>query len=224
MIKRRMTQMTNYQKNPDSIKIACYGIIAWASYSFIITMIFGTTEQISAQAVSFSVIEAVIFVGSSIATLNKRYLFLWVIIIALIIDTLLIFSSPFFSPLALILRLGLLFLVIIAIKKSNEVIPVNEEFKEPSSYEGKSKINDKEERKNIAEEFVFNNTEEFYSNILKLSKYPTVEEIKKNYRDEIQKYHPDKVEHLGDEFKRIAEKKTKELNEAYNYFRKKYSF
>lgn len=224
MTKRRMTLMTNYQKNPNSIKIACYGIIAWVTYSLIFTIIVGITKQISAQTVSFSVIEAAIFVGSSVATLNRHYLFLWVIIISLIIDTLIIFSSPYFNPLALIIRLGLLFLVIIAIKKSNDIIPSNEEFTDSSSSREKSKIDDKEEQKDIADENVSNNTQEFYSSILKLSQNPTIDEIKKNYRNEIRKYHPDKLDHLGEEFKIIAEKKTKELNTSYSYFRKKYGF
>jgi len=50
----------------------------------------------------------------------------------------------------------------------------------------------------------------------------TKEDIQKNYRDLIQKYHPDKVEHLGDEFKELARVKAKEIIEAYEYFRKKH--
>jgi len=29
------------------------------------------------------------------------------------------------------------------------------------------------------------------------------------------KYHPDKVDHLGEEFKKLAEKKFKDIQEAY---------
>jgi DnaJ like chaperone protein len=36
------------------------------------------------------------------------------------------------------------------------------------------------------------------------------------------KYHPDKVGHLGDEFKKVAEDKMKELNVAYEYLKKKF--
>ncbi len=36
-------------------------------------------------------------------------------------------------------------------------------------------------------------------------------------------YHPDKVGHLGEEFKSIAEEKMKEINVAYGYFEKKLS-
>jgi hypothetical protein len=41
------------------------------------------------------------------------------------------------------------------------------------------------------------------------------DEAKKAYRKIITQYHPDKVSHLGVEFQRLAESKTKELNEAY---------
>ena len=35
-------------------------------------------------------------------------------------------------------------------------------------------------------------------------------------------YHPDKVRNMGDEIREVAERKAKEINEAYDYFRKKY--
>lgn len=42
------------------------------------------------------------------------------------------------------------------------------------------------------------------------------EEIKKAYRQLVSKYHPDKVGHLGDEFKELAERRFKEIQSAYN--------
>lgn len=48
------------------------------------------------------------------------------------------------------------------------------------------------------------------------------DDIKKRYRDLAHKYHPDKVSHLGDEFKELAQQKFREINEAYEYFRRKY--
>jgi len=45
--------------------------------------------------------------------------------------------------------------------------------------------------------------------------------IKKAYRQLSMKYHPDKVSHLGDEFKGVAEEKMKELNAAYEFFKRK---
>ena len=41
------------------------------------------------------------------------------------------------------------------------------------------------------------------------------DEIRRAYRKLVVKYHPDKVEYLGDEFKVLAEKKFKQIQEAY---------
>ncbi|MFP4423297.1 MAG: DnaJ domain-containing protein [Desulfococcaceae bacterium] len=41
------------------------------------------------------------------------------------------------------------------------------------------------------------------------------EEIRHAYRELANKYHPDKVAHLGDEFQKLAEKRFKEIQEAY---------
>jgi len=57
---------------------------------------------------------------------------------------------------------------------------------------------------------------------LGLKKGATMEEIKKSYRKLSMKYHPDKVRHLGDEFQKIAEEKMKEINGAYEYFKKQH--
>lgn len=45
--------------------------------------------------------------------------------------------------------------------------------------------------------------------------------IKKAYRTLSMKYHPDKVRHLGEEFRAVAEEKMKEINAAYDFFKKK---
>ncbi len=40
--------------------------------------------------------------------------------------------------------------------------------------------------------------------------------LRKKYHDLLKQNHPDKVASLGEDFKALAEKKTKEINEAYN--------
>ncbi len=46
--------------------------------------------------------------------------------------------------------------------------------------------------------------------------------IKSTYRSTIAQYHPDKVSAMGAEIREVAEKKAKEINQAYEYFRKKF--
>ncbi|MFH7325069.1 DnaJ domain-containing protein [Desulfurivibrio sp. C05AmB] len=46
------------------------------------------------------------------------------------------------------------------------------------------------------------------------------ETIKAAYRNLSKQYHPDKVNHLGEEFSRVAEEKMKDINEAYQYLKK----
>jgi len=65
--------------------------------------------------------------------------------------------------------------------------------------------------------------EEQYYAVLGLEPGADFVEIKKAYRKLSMKYNPDKVGHLGEEFKKIAEEKMKEINVAYGYFDKKFS-
>ncbi len=65
--------------------------------------------------------------------------------------------------------------------------------------------------------------EEQYYAVLGLEPGADFVEIKKAYRKLSMQYHPDKVGHLGEEFKNIAEEKMKEINVAYGYFDKKFS-
>jgi DnaJ like chaperone protein len=48
------------------------------------------------------------------------------------------------------------------------------------------------------------------------------ENVKSAYRKLIAQYHPDRVSAMGPEIREIAELKAKEINEAYEYFRKKF--
>jgi DnaJ like chaperone protein len=65
--------------------------------------------------------------------------------------------------------------------------------------------------------------EEQYYRVLGLAPGVTFEEIKRAYRKLSMEYHPDKVAHLGDEFRRVAEEKMKEINVAYQYLKKKFA-
>jgi len=54
-----------------------------------------------------------------------------------------------------------------------------------------------------------------YYELLGLTPDASTEEIKKAFRREIAKYHPDKVQHLGKEFQDIAAERAAELTSAY---------
>ena len=51
--------------------------------------------------------------------------------------------------------------------------------------------------------------------ILEIERGASQERIKQAFRNLAGKYHPDKVEYLGDEFKVLAEKRFKEIQRAY---------
>lgn len=51
--------------------------------------------------------------------------------------------------------------------------------------------------------------------VLGVAKGASIDEIKNAYRKLANKYHPDKVTYLGDEFKELANKRFKEIQEAY---------
>jgi DnaJ-domain-containing protein 1 len=69
----------------------------------------------------------------------------------------------------------------------------------------------------------YRNTEEEYRKILGVTEKDTPATIKTRYKELLTKYHPDKVQHLGVEFQEMAERKTKAIMEAYEFFQKKYN-
>ncbi|MDQ1332356.1 MAG: DnaJ like chaperone protein, partial [Bacteroidota bacterium] len=56
--------------------------------------------------------------------------------------------------------------------------------------------------------------------ILEIDKSAANDEVKKAYRRMAMKYHPDKVSHLGEDFKKTADEKFKKVNEAYEKIKK----
>ena len=60
----------------------------------------------------------------------------------------------------------------------------------------------------------FKDNESAYK-VLEITKNATDEEVKKAYRHMANKYHPDKVEYLGEDFKKVANDKFRKVNEAY---------
>jgi preprotein translocase subunit Sec63 len=64
-------------------------------------------------------------------------------------------------------------------------------------------------------------TEEECRRILGVTDKDSPATIRKKYKELLAKYHPDKVQHLGIEFQEMAERKTKAIIHAYEFFRKK---
>lgn len=60
--------------------------------------------------------------------------------------------------------------------------------------------------------------------ILGIDVNASISEIKKAYRKKAVEFHPDKVEHLGEDIRKGAEEKFKNLNEAYEQLKKERSF
>jgi DnaJ-domain-containing protein 1 len=57
--------------------------------------------------------------------------------------------------------------------------------------------------------------------VLGIEKDASKDKIKEAYRKMANKYHPDKVVHLGKEFQEIAEKRFKEIQKAYEMLKEK---
>nr|MBC8362622.1 DnaJ domain-containing protein [Candidatus Desulfatibia profunda] len=56
--------------------------------------------------------------------------------------------------------------------------------------------------------------------VLNIERNASPEEIKQAYRKLANQYHPDKVQHLGEEFRKLAEKRFKEIEAAYRQLTK----
>ncbi|MFO7935593.1 MAG: TerB family tellurite resistance protein [Bacteroidales bacterium] len=56
--------------------------------------------------------------------------------------------------------------------------------------------------------------------ILEIESTATDEEVKKAYRRMAMKYHPDKVSHLGEDFKKVAHEKFRKVQNAYDQIKK----
>ena len=72
---------------------------------------------------------------------------------------------------------------------------------------------------NSIEAMFFKNTLSDFT-ILELEPNASDDELKKAYRKMAAKYHPDKVNHLGNDLRKLAEEKFKSVNEAYQNIKK----
>ena len=100
----------------------------------------------------------------------------------------------------------------------------NEE-EETSSDEENQDQEDGSESDDSNPEVEFDDKDEEFFEVLKITDDTPRDfsHIKAVYRKKIAQYHPDKVSAMGPEIQEVAEQKAKEINEAYEHFRKKFS-
>ena len=67
---------------------------------------------------------------------------------------------------------------------------------------------------------MFAKDEAAHYKILEIEKTVSDKDVKKAYRKMANKYHPDKVTHLGEEMQNLAEEKFKAVNDAYHQIKK----
>ncbi|MEZ4778209.1 MAG: TerB family tellurite resistance protein [Flavobacteriaceae bacterium] len=69
----------------------------------------------------------------------------------------------------------------------------------------------------------FKNPDSAYK-ILEIERTASVAEIKKAYRDMVKKYHPDKLQHMDEVYRKGAEDKFRKVQEAYEQLQKEKGF
>lgn len=84
------------------------------------------------------------------------------------------------------------------------------------------KEHEKTSNENIDNELNIN--ESMAYRILEIKPDANIEEIKSAYKTKIKEYHPDKVQNLGKEIQILAQRKTQEINAAYNFLGKVKNF
>jgi DnaJ-domain-containing protein 1 len=104
--------------------------------------------------------------------------------------------------------------------RSENFVPEDDNMEEEPDNENSQSTNEQKAKK-----IIFPTIEELQmAEVLGLSKddLSDFSKIKSTYRASIAQYHPDKVSALGVEIREVAEKKAKEINQAYEFFRAKF--
>ncbi|HEX3072347.1 MAG TPA: J domain-containing protein [Ignavibacteriales bacterium] len=94
-----------------------------------------------------------------------------------------------------------------------------ERYEKHEKYEKRTHYSEKEFDPASATEF---EKDKYYGKILGLAGRVTKSQIRRKYLELISKYHPDKVQDLGDELIQLAEHKAKQINEAYEWLKIKH--
>jgi tetratricopeptide (TPR) repeat protein len=109
-----------------------------------------------------------------------------------------------------------------ATKVRKDTLPDSEDVYRGSFEKGKSESQHEKpfDPKRLSDE----EKEKYYADVLQLHGKVTTKSIKQSYKGLMVKCHPDKVQQLDEDFKKLAHQKAKAINEAFEYFRIKYSF
>lgn len=98
-----------------------------------------------------------------------------------------------------------------------------------SSSEEKDKRDERQRWRQEKENYKSPNNEDakikdevYYRDILGLSGQITLSDVRNRYRELVFQYHPDKVNHLGPKLREVAEQQMKDINEAFEYFKRSY--
>ena len=94
-------------------------------------------------------------------------------------------------------------------------VPKDDNFKSESNEYNENK--DSKDSKDV-----FESEQIRYGKILDLKGKINKSDIRKAYKQKMKEYHPDKISNMAEELQELALKRTKEINEAYEYFKKKY--
>lgn len=226
--------------NPDNVFIrlnfSAIVLLIWAGFSVIITILQGITNTIPTPVLSISFLEMFLIFIACILVLFKKYAFIILAASIFFIDTIEFAFNPVKSSIAVLIRLalfifaigGIINYVVYRAKKLNKLeqdsikklTGANESLRQPiKDLADLEKYTEIDDSNMIDEEKM-----KVYGVVLGLKGSINKKDITKLWKDALEKYHPDKVSHLGKEFQIFAEKKTKDINKAYAYFRKKYNF
>lgn len=217
------------------VNTAAYLVIAWSVFmTFMSLLIFEKTNgAVSTSNLVLGILEMVILFILAVGVTSKRYYLLWIILTTLALDTIVMFFVGISGPLSIVFRLVVIGFIIVGIRSATLLRDVSNFYQtktaEPiASNKSKSNYYDykKKEHTTYKEKFRsdFGADEEYYSYLLNINLHSTVQEIKNSYKKAMKENHPDKYEHLGEEFRKLAEVRTKLINEAMEYFRSKYNF
>lgn len=217
------------------INTAAYLVITWSLFMiFMSLLVYEKSIGIIPSSYLFlGILEMIILFALAVGVTSKRFSLLWPIFIILVIDTIGILISDISGPIAILFRLIIIGFVAVGIRsafllkditnfyKENPSEPISNNKFETNYYDEKhdyTSIHSERSRND------FRTDEEYYLYLLHLNKSPSIEEIKTSYKNAIKYNHPDRFEHLGDDFRKIAEARTKLINEAMEFFKRKYSF